>query len=185
MHSYPSPQILPHMGKDLSFLSPKIKIRLSLMGKESSFLPQKCKANLPHTGKESCFLPSMLKVHPSPGSASPQNATLNFLTEGRILPPSKCKISTNPSLQIIFLYLYIFFFSLLFRFWVFFFFFFFQKTWNSSPKWKSYSPAFGANNRRIDAPDSVWTTDIGRSQNLHHLYPGMGLGGFGFFPQFK
>ena len=78
MHSYPSPQILHHMGKDLNFLPLKLRLILSLMGKESSFLPQKCNANLPHTGKESCFLPRMLKVHPSPGSASPQNATLPF-----------------------------------------------------------------------------------------------------------
>ena len=72
MHSYPSPQILPHMGKDLSFFPLKLRLILSLIRKESSFLPQKCKANLPHTGKESCFLPRMLKVHPSPGSASPK-----------------------------------------------------------------------------------------------------------------
>ena len=35
-------------------------------------------------------------------------------------------------------------------------FFFLSKTWNSSPKGKNYSPAFGANNRRIDAPVSMW-----------------------------
>ena len=33
--------------------------------------------------------------------------------------------------------------------------FFFFKIWNSSPKEKIYSPAFGGNNRRIDAPDSL------------------------------
>ena len=68
--------------------------------------------------------------------------------EGKILPPSKCKISTNPSLQIIFCVFTFFFFIIIF-------FFFFPKTWNSSPKWKSYSPAFGGNNRRIDAPAAV------------------------------
>ena len=36
------------------------------------------------------------------------------------------------------------------------FLFFFPKSWNSSPKWKNYSPAFGANNRRTDAP--VWSS---------------------------
>ena len=40
--------------------------------------------------------------HPFPGSASPQNAMLPFPTEGRILPPSKCKISTNPSYKLFF-----------------------------------------------------------------------------------
>ena len=77
-HSYPSQQILPHMGKDLSFLPLKLRLILFLMGKESSFLPQKCKVNLPHTGKESCFLPRMLNVHPPPKlSFSPKcNATL-------------------------------------------------------------------------------------------------------------
>ena len=57
--------------------------------------------------------------------------------------------------HVIFIYLYISFFSFLFFFLIFslnILFLFFPKTWNSSPKWKNYSPAFGANNRRIDAP---------------------------------
>ena len=51
---------------------------------------------------------------------------------------------------------FLFFFSLLFKFWVFFF-PFFPKTWNSSPKWKSYSPV---NNRRTDVPvhEAIWIT---------------------------
>ena len=43
-------------------------------------------------------------------------------------------------------FFFLFFFSISFEF------FFFSKTWNSSPKEKIYSPAFGGNNRRIDAP---------------------------------
>ena len=38
MHSYPSTQILPHMGKDVSSLPPKYKTNLDHMGNESSFL---------------------------------------------------------------------------------------------------------------------------------------------------
>ena len=146
------------------------------MGKKSSFLPQKCKASLPHTGKDSCFLPRMLKVHPSPGSASPQNATLPFPTEGRILPPSKCKSPQILPYKLVFFSSFLFsslpfpslpFFPsslfcmcVLFHYYLNFelFFFFsslFPKTWNSSPKWKGYSAAFGANNRRIDAPEFV------------------------------
>ena len=145
MQSYPSPQILPHMGKDLNLLPLKLRLIISLMGKESSFLPPTCKANLPHTGKESCFLPRILKVHPSPGSASPQNATLPFPTEGRILPLQNAK---SPqilpyklffvSLSYCFFHYYLFFFS------------FFPKL-GILPQSEIYSPAFGANNRRIDA----------------------------------
>ena len=60
----------------------------------------------------------------------------------------------------IFLYIFIFHFILiLFTLLLWFLFYFIDffglfspKPWNSSPKWKNYSPAFGANNRRIDAP---------------------------------
>ena len=50
------PQILPHMGKDLSFLPPKYLATLDHMEKESSFLPrsasfpcfpQKCNTTIP------------------------------------------------------------------------------------------------------------------------------------------
>ena len=146
MHSYSSPQILPL----------KLRLILSLMGKESSFLPQKCKANLPHTGKESYFLPCMFKVHHSPGSASPQNATLPFPQREGFLPFQNTKSPQILPYKWFFFCIFIclFFFSLLFIF----FFPFLTKTWNSSPKWKSYSPAFGANNRRIAAPGSRPTT---------------------------
>ena len=67
-----------------------------------------------------------------------------------------------------FIFIYLFFllcfiiFFLLFKV-SFQFSFLFCKTWNSSPKGQNYSPAFGANNRRIDAPASCsrlsWALD--------------------------
>ena len=80
--------------------------------------------------------------YPSPGSASPQNATLPFPTGGRILLPSKCKISTNPFLYLYFTLLFFFFFHCYLNFEVFFF-SFFPKTWNSSPKWKLFPTVWG------------------------------------------
>ena len=142
-------------------------LKTILNGKESSFLPQKCKANLPHPGKESCFLPRMLKVHPSLRlSFSKCNSTLPHRGKDSSIFKMQSLHKSFPtnyfmylyfSFLFNFIYLFIYFFFL-FLFFVLFhyylnfdFFFFFPKTWNSSPKWKSYSPAFGGNNRRIDA----------------------------------
>ena len=55
--SYPSPQILPHPGKDLNFLSHKYMAILDHMGKESSILPAEMQSYPSPRGKESCFLP--------------------------------------------------------------------------------------------------------------------------------
>ena len=97
-----------------------------------------------------CFL----KVHPSP--ASPQNKILSHLYVGKDSSPFKMQNPYKSFPTKYFLYLY---FSCYFYLSIYFFFFllllfpsiFFQP-WNSSPKWKNYSPAFGANNRRIDTP---------------------------------
>ena len=116
----------------------------------------------PHREVVLCLL-----TQSDPSPASPQNTTLPFPTnplssicrEG--FPPSKCKTPTSLSLQNIshlyfscyFLFIYTF---ILFSFLLFpsnFLFFFFSKTWNSSTKWKNYSPAFEVNNRRINAPE--------------------------------
>ena len=114
---------------------------------------------------------SFLEVHPSLAS---QNTTLPFLTNplppiGKDSSPFKMQNPYKSFHTIFFIswlftlflfYLYFIFSFLLFpsNFLFPFFFFFSPKSWNSSPKWKNYSPAFGMNNRRIDAPDPVWVT---------------------------
>ena len=59
------------------------------------------------------------------------------------------------SFYVHFILFFLFFFPYFFFFFLFLLrvFFFFSKTWNSSPKEKIYFPAFGGNNRRIDAPE--------------------------------
>ena len=127
----------PHIGKDLSFLPPKYVAILDHMGKESSFLPRS--ASFPS------FSP---KCNPYP---SPQ--ILSHLYVGKDSPPpSKSKIQ-NPHKSFLYLHFSFYFYFIYFIASIFFFFsVFFPKTWNSPTKWKNYSPAFGANNRRIDAP---------------------------------
>ena len=128
-------------------------------------------------GKESCFF---LKVHPS--LASPQNAMLPFSTNPLpsicrqvFFPLQNAKPTWNASLQILIfhaIFIFLLFFSFhffSFSFWFFFSFFLFPpKTWNSSPKWKNYSPAFGVNNRRIDAPDWVLPSIFPLLNNSRH-----------------
>ena len=156
------------MGKELNFLPLKYKA----MGKESNFLfslnaqlsptwgrsqsPEsklsfstnsspKCKAILPHNftnpSHSICregFVPIMQNLYKS----FPTNESLLFFS------PSIFMFISFYSFSFFFSY---FFFLFLLRFFFFLFFSFF-KTWNSSPKEKIYSPAFGGNNRRIDAP---------------------------------
>ena len=115
-------QILLHMGKDVSFLPPNNMVILDQMGKElrrASF-PLKCKAILPHMGKELCLLPrsaSFPSFSPKCNTILPQK----FSPLEMILPASKYKTPTNPSLQILFislffmlfLFVYIFIFFLI------------------------------------------------------------------------
>ena len=90
----------------------------------------------------------------------PSPQILSLCRQG-FFPLQNAKPSQNASLQIIifqaiFIYLFIYFFFSFFHYhflWIFFSFFLFHpQNWNSSPKWKNYSPAFEGNNRRIDAP---------------------------------
>ena len=165
------------MGKDLSFCPSKYMAILNHVGTKSSSLPLKFKAILPTWGRSHAFF---LQIHPSP--ASPQSAMLPFPTYP---PPSTCICRKDSSpfrmqypgqilphnFSFIYLFLFLFYLSIFIHlFYSFFCFSYFyhyflfpQKTWNSSPKWKSYSPAFGANNRRIDAPGWVLR------RALHHL----------------
>ena len=147
------------------------------MGKELNFLPLKYKA----MGKESNFLFSLYaQVSPTWGRNPSSESKLSFSTNSSpkckaILPhnftnPSHSiwregfvpimqnlykSFPTNESL----LFLFSFFILCLFHFILFLFFFisfegffFFFKTWNSSPKEKIYSPAFGGNNRKNRRP---------------------------------
>ena len=126
------------------------------MGKELNFLPRKYKA----IGKESNFLFSLnAQLSPSWGRSqsypSPQICRKGFVPiMQNLYIPHKWIFIFFLSLSSFFILclfhcvLFIFFFSISFEV----FFFFFSKTWNSSPKEKIYSPAFGGNNRRIDAP---------------------------------
>ena len=114
------------------------------MGKESklSFSTNsspKCKAILPHNftnpSHSICrkgFVPIMQNLYKS----FPTNESLLFLS-----------FSLHFSFYVYFILFFLFIFSISFEV-----FFFFSKTWNSSPKEKIYSPAFGGNNRRIDTP---------------------------------
>ena len=152
-------------------------LSLTTWGGSQAFFPLKCTVILPHRGKESSFL----KVYPS--LASPQNAMLPFPTNPLpsiciqgFFPLQNAKSTQNASLQILIfpaIYIYLlFFFSFFFYYyflWICFSFFFSPKTWNSSPKWKNYSPLFGANNRRIDTPGH-WPTAL-LPVPLPTLYP--------------
>ena len=54
--------------------------------------------------------------------------------------------------HVIFIYLDLFIYCFIIIIFLWIFIPFFPKTWNSSPKLKNNSPAFGANDKRIDAP---------------------------------
>ena len=140
MQSYPSPQILPHMGKDLSLLPLKYNVHGYLW---------------PHGGVKLSFLWNAKLSFPS---FSPKcNATLPHKSspiyiKGRILPPSKCKTLkiTNCSLQIpfyifvscYFIYLYFSIFFFFFSIWMFFSFFLnFFKTLEFFPKVEKLFPS--------------------------------------------
>ena len=143
--------ILDHMGKKSSFLPPEMHSYPSPHGEGVMLSSSKC--TFPKMQYYKCTLP-------------PPN--LFHLYVGKDFSPLKCKTHTKcfPTnsyfscdfyLFIVFFFLS-FFFSLLFPL----IFPFFpppppkKKPWISSPKWKNYSPAFGANKRRIDAP--AWST---------------------------
>ena len=99
------------------------------MGKESSFLPKKCKANLPHTGKESCFLPRMLKVHPSPGSASTKMQRYPSPQREGFFPLQNAKSLQILPYKLFFVsFLKFFFFIFFYYYYYLFIFFFFPKT---------------------------------------------------------
>ena len=175
--SFPMWQILPHMGKDFSFLPLDISYWLSLTawGRSQAFFPLKCKAILPHRSHA-----WFLEVHPSP--ASPQNATLPFPSNP---PPSICKewffplqIAKPPQILpynykfILYLYFSSYFYLSIFIFlflknflWI--FFSFFPQKLGILPQhlWKNYSPAFEANNRRIDPPAHLWW--LGRQNEVN------------------
>ena len=96
-----------------------------------------------------------LEVHPSPSFSPkcnlsslpfPTNPLPSICREGFFLLQNAKPPQIFPYINIHFLF-YFYLFTLLL--WIF---SFCSKTWNSSPNWKNYSPAFGANNRRIDAP---------------------------------
>ena len=74
MQSYPSPQILPHMGKDLSLLPPKYMATFDHM-EESSFLSSEMQGYSSPLGEgvmfasSKCILPQLLpkmQRYPSP-----------------------------------------------------------------------------------------------------------------------
>ena len=162
--TYPSPH-----GEGLSFL-PYTWLSLTTWGRSQAFFPLKCKAIVPRTGKESCLLPRSASF---PSFSPKCNTTLlhksfPILNAGDSSSPFKMQkppqILPYKSLffmLILFIYIciYLFFIYLFIYYFVWIFFSFFPpKACNSSPKWKNYSLAFGANNRRIDAPAyDIWS----------------------------
>ena len=151
------------MGKD----PPKYETILDHMGKESGFLP--CSAPFPSfpppQKKMQCYLSPQILFHlyvwkdsfPLSKWKTPQilystNSIYIFSFHFIFILRYHCF-----EFPFLFLFLFVCF---LFLVVVFCFVLFFFKTWNSSPKLKNYSPAFGANNRRIDAPGSLVTYQI-------------------------
>ena len=111
---YPSPQILPHMGKD----PPKYKTILDHMGKESSFLP--CSAPFPSSPAPP---PKKMQCYPSPQILS----HLYVWKDSFLLQNAKPHKSSM--VQILF-YIFIFHFIFILRYHCFefpFLFFFFSK----------------------------------------------------------
>ena len=154
----------PTWGRISAFFPLKALLSLTTWGRTRSqaFFHLKCKAILPTTGKESCFFPqsaSFPSFSPKYNTTLPHKSSLIY-REGffpiqnakplQILPYKIFFFFISWFFTLFFIYLYFFFSFLLFP--SNFLFLFFTKSWNSSPKWKNYSPAFGANNRRIDAP---------------------------------
>ena len=140
MHSYPSHK---------SF---------STWGRSQAFFPLQCKAIL------------LRKFFPTWGRVKLSSAKMQSYPSWQILP-ILCREGFFPIMQsfyksfpqifisfffLHFIFIHFFYFVLLFfsYFLKFLFNFLFCKTWNSSPKGKNYSPAFRANNRRINAPVS-------------------------------
>ena len=127
---YLSPRILPHLGKDLSFLPPNTLMYMWL--------------SLTTWGRSQAFF---LKVHPFPASPPP-NAMLPFPTnplpyicrEG-FFPPSKCK--TSQILFFIFFYIFMFHFIFIYLYYYFEFSFlsFFPKNLKFFPKVEKLFPS--------------------------------------------
>ena len=152
MHSYPSSQILPHMGKDLSFLPSKYMAILDHMGKESSFLPLECKAMI-HA--------FFLEMHPSPACPqkqhypSPQILSHVGMDSSPFNPKPHKSFSANSFFIFLFLchfylsiFIYLFFFAYHFFFiisfefsFLYFFHFFFRQNLEFFPKVEKLFPS--------------------------------------------
>ena len=110
MHSRPSPQILPHMGKDLRFLPLKHMAILDYMGKdkESSFLPPEMQSYPSPHRKESCFSPQSASFP----SFSPKYTTLplksSLIYKEGFFPIQNAKPLKILPYKIFFLYILIF-----------------------------------------------------------------------------
>ena len=150
------------MGKELKFLFTSKCIAISLPTNPSSHGkdPPKFKPMLDHMGKESSFLPCSAPFPSSPppkkNQCYPSPQILSHLYVWKdSFPLQNAKPHKSSTVKILFnIFIFHFIFILRYHCFEFPFFFFFFKTWNSTPKLKNYSPAFGANNRRIDAPES-------------------------------
>ena len=155
MHNFPSLLILLHMGKELNFLPLKYKA----MGKESNFLFS-LNAQLSPTWGRSQSPESKLSfsTNSSPKckailSHNVTNSSHSICREGFVPIMQKLYKSfpTKESLLFLLIFFLSSFFILFFLFFSFSYFFFLfllrvffsPKTWNSSPKEKIYSPAFG------------------------------------------
>ena len=148
MHSYPSPQILHHMGKDLSFLPPKYMATLNHMEdrRSQAFFPLKCKAILPHLGKDSCLLSQSISF---PSFSPKCNTTLPHKSSliGKDSAPFKRQnphksFSTNSFLYLCFmLFLFICIFLFFFSFEFSFLSFFFLQNLEFFPKVEKLSPS--------------------------------------------
>ena len=112
-----------------------------------------------------CMLPQLLpkmQRYPSPQilahlHVGKDSSTIKMLYPNKPFPTNSvlylCFLCYFIYLYIyLFIYLFIYFLLLIFLFPLNCLFLFSSKTWNSSPKWKNYSPEFEANNRRIDTP---------------------------------
>ena len=136
MHSYPSPQILLHMGKESSFLPlamqsyPSLQI-LPHMGKSPAFFRQNAKLSFPTNPSHSIYREGFFPIMQNFYKSFPTNLLFLFFF----------------IFHFIFIYLFIFYFILLFfsyflKF-LFNFLYFFCKTWNSSPKGKIIPQCLG------------------------------------------
>ena len=137
--SFPMWQILPHMGKESSFLPPEMQSHPSPHGEGAMLASSKC-----------ILLQLLLKMQQYP---SPQ--ILSHLYVGNDSSPFKMQnpYKSFPTNSLIYLCFSCYFcLSILYFFfhiYIEFSFSFFPNTWNSSPKWKNYSPVFEANNTKL------------------------------------